>query len=162
MPEDAAVMFAAYAQDPDVARYLTWRPHETVSESAAVIERFLDAWTRRSGFNWLIFTRANPELIGAIGLRREPHGVELGYVLARACWGQGLMREALDRVVQCAFVDLGIDRVAAVCDVDNHRSARLLEKAGFQREGIRPGWALHPNISDVPRDCYSFFKARRS
>ena len=41
-------------------------------------------------------------------------------------------------------------------DEENFASARVLEKAGMQREGILRRWSLHPNISSVPRDCWSF------
>jgi RimJ/RimL family protein N-acetyltransferase len=41
--------------------------------------------------------------------------------------------------------------------VDNHASARVLEKIGMTREGVLRRWIIHPNIGDEPRDslCYS-------
>jgi len=122
--EDATLMFAAYGQDHEVAHYVTWRPHTCVSDSEAVIDRFL------------------------------------GYVLARRQWGYGFMAEAVTPVVDLAFTEPSVFRVGAVCDVDNLRSARVLEKAGFEREGILRSWAVHPNISSTPRDCYSYSKTR--
>jgi [ribosomal protein S5]-alanine N-acetyltransferase len=47
-------------------------------------------------------------------------------------------------------------RIGAVCDVENIGSARVLEKSGFVREGLLRRWLLHPNISDEPRDCFSY------
>jgi len=47
-------------------------------------------------------------------------------------------------------------RIGAVCDVENIGSARVLEKSGFVREGLLRRWLIHPNISDEPRDCYSY------
>jgi RimJ/RimL family protein N-acetyltransferase len=154
--EDAPLMFAAYGQDREVSHYLTWRPHENVSDSQAVIEYFLNCWAGGSEFHWLLFRHGSSELAGAIGLRREAHRFELGYVLARPHWGQELLVEATMRVAECAFADPAVFRLSAVCDIDNQRSARVLEKAGFQREGVLRKWALHPNISDIPRDCYSY------
>ena len=53
--QDATLMFAAYGQDHEVARYVTWRPHTCVSDSEALIGRFLDSWRDGSGFHWLLF-----------------------------------------------------------------------------------------------------------
>ena len=153
-------MFAAYGQDDEVAHYVTWRPHTCVSDSEAVIGRFLDSWRDGSGFHWLLFQYGGSELMGAIGIRRETHGLELGYVLAQRYWSYGFMVEAVAAVVDWAFTEPSVFRVGAVCDVDNLRSARVLEKAGFEREGILRSWAVHPNISSTPRDCYSYSKTR--
>jgi ribosomal-protein-alanine N-acetyltransferase len=47
-------------------------------------------------------------------------------------------------------------RIGAVCDVENIGSARVMEKAGLVREGLSRRWLVHPNISDEPRDCFSY------
>ena len=52
---DAPLMFTAYAQDPAVTRYLTWRPHASIAETRAVIVRFLTAWEKQEGFCWFLF-----------------------------------------------------------------------------------------------------------
>lgn len=50
-------------------------------------------------------------------------------------------------------VDLpGVHRVCAYCDVDNAASARVMEKVGMVHEGTLRRWAIHPNVSDSPRD----------
>jgi RimJ/RimL family protein N-acetyltransferase len=87
VPDDALLMFQAYAQDPEVAHYLPWCPHRTVSDSEAVIGRFLAGWDSGSGFQWLLFLRDGGALAGAVGIRRDMHGAELGYVLARPFLG---------------------------------------------------------------------------
>ena len=157
---DAPLMFAAYAQDQEVARFVTWRPHVTVSESEAVIQQFLDAWRDGREFHWLLFLRGGHELIGATGVRRDAHRLELGYAIARRHWGHGFMVEAVAAVVDWAFTDPFVFRIGAVCDIDNQRSARVLERAGFEREGVLRSWAVHPNISTTPRNCYSYSKRR--
>ena len=49
-----------------------------------------------------------------------------------------------------------IFRIQAVCDVENIGSARVMEKAGMEREGTLRRYVLHPNISDEPRDVYMY------
>lgn len=61
----------------------------------------------------------------------------LGYALARDHWGRGIAAAAITQVVGRVFDDLpGLERLEAVTDVDNARSQRVLEKAGFRREGL--------------------------
>ena len=66
------------------------------------------------------------------------------------------MTEALTAVTVWALSQPSVFRIGAVCDVDNIGSARVLEKSGFVREGLLRRWLVHPNISDEPRDCYSY------
>jgi [ribosomal protein S5]-alanine N-acetyltransferase len=157
---DAPLMFGAYAQDPAVTRYLAWRPHGDIAETRAVIDRFLAAWERQDEFCWLIFTGDAGEMIGSIGARTEDDGFNLGFLLARSHWGRGYVPEAITAVVDWAFTQPWVSRVWAACDVENHSSARALEKAGFSREGVLPQFPVHPNISSDPRDCYAYSVTR--
>ena len=70
------------------------------------------------------------------------------------------MTEALSEVAVWALRQPSIFRIGAVCDVDNIGSAQV-EKSGFVREGVLQRWLVHPNISDEPRDCYSYARVRR-
>jgi [ribosomal protein S5]-alanine N-acetyltransferase len=157
---DALVIFAAYAQDPEVVRYLVWRPHRTLAETEAYIARCLAAPATRSR-TYAVTGSADGRLIGAFELRRpDPHRLDCGYVLARPHWGRGLMSEALSEVACWAMRQDDIWRIGAVCDVDNPASARVMEKAGFDREGVLRRWLVHPNLSPEPRDCYSYALVR--
>ena len=157
--EDAPLIFDAYAQDPEVVRYLTFRPHRDVREAQAAVNRFLEAWRSGKSYCWLIFRREGDELVGAISARAD-QGINLGYLIARRWWRHGLMSEALNAVVDWAFSVPSVFRVWAVCDLENEASARLLERNGFHNEGVLRKWSLHPNISDVPRDCFCYAKTR--
>jgi [ribosomal protein S5]-alanine N-acetyltransferase len=96
---------------------------------------------------------APDKLIGVFDARFDQHRMEVGYVLGRAYWGRGLMTEALSAAVAWARTTPHLHRLWAVCDVDNPASARVMEKSGLVFEGVLRRWAMHPNISDVPRDC---------
>ncbi|MBV8911854.1 MAG: GNAT family N-acetyltransferase, partial [Acetobacteraceae bacterium] len=50
--------------------------------------------------------------------------------------------------------------IGAVCDVENRASARVMEKAGLEREAILRRWLVHPNLGEAPRDCFSYAKVR--
>jgi RimJ/RimL family protein N-acetyltransferase len=106
--------------------------------------------------HWVVMRAGEDWPIGAIGCTFQAFRAELGYVLGRAHWRRGFMSEALRAVVGALLAQGGIHRVWAVCDVENVASARVLEKAGLTREGMLRRWSFHPNVSDVPRDCYVY------
>jgi RimJ/RimL family protein N-acetyltransferase len=81
-PEDAALIFATYAQDPEVVRYLTFRPHRHSKDAEEAVERFLESWRAGKSYCWLIFRRDDGQLVGAISVRQD-QGINLGYLLAR-------------------------------------------------------------------------------
>ena len=95
-----------------------------------------------------------------VACRARGHAADLGYVLARCLWGRSLMGEAVDSVVAWAAQLPGVFRVWAVCDTANLASARVLEKAGLDREGILRRWLVHPNVSPEPRDCFVYARVR--
>jgi ribosomal-protein-alanine N-acetyltransferase len=109
----------------------------------------------------MLVGREDNAVRGAFALRqRAPHRLDCGYVLARRWWRQGFMTEALTEVMDWGLRQPSVFRIGAVCDVDNIGSVRVLEKSGFFREGLLRRLLLHPNISDEPRDCYSYARVR--
>jgi ribosomal-protein-alanine N-acetyltransferase len=160
-PEDAAIIFDTYAQDPEVSRYLTFRPHREVRETEEAVARFLEGWRTGKSFCWTIVRRDTGKIIGSLAAREE-QGINLGYLLARSFWGQGYMSEALGAVVDWALAQPPVFRVWAVCDTENRASARLLTQCGFRLEGLLRNWSPHPNVSDTPRDCYCYARIRRA
>jgi RimJ/RimL family protein N-acetyltransferase len=153
---DARLAFASYTSDPEVPRYMIWRPHLSLAETEAFLRRCENDWKNRTAFPWSLWLKADGSYAGMLSARIKGHAVDIGYVLARRLWRRGLMKEAVRGLVQWAFAQPEIFRVWATCDVENVASARLLESVGMQREGALRRWILHPNISDSPRDCLCY------
>ena len=92
--------------------------------------------------NWMsdpAVTRFLGEVAGDISvvaadMRSESAAV--GYCLSRALWGKGVMTEALSRVVEYLFGEVGFYRIEAKHAVENAASGRVMEKCGFQKEGL--------------------------
>lgn len=157
-PEDAEPIFAGYARDPEVTRFLTWRPHADIGQTRAYVDSCLASATGRT---FVLIERSGGRLVGAFDVRqRTGWRVEFGYVLARAVWGRGLMTEALSGVVAWCLAQPAIWRVDGVCDVENVASARVMRKAGLTEEGVLRRWIMHPNVSTEPRDCRVFARVR--
>jgi ribosomal-protein-alanine N-acetyltransferase len=158
--EDAPAVFDCYAHDPEAVRFLMFPPHRSLADTEAWIARCAATLPERAR-NYVLIGRADGDLRGAFELRRPvPYALDCGYVLGRPWWGRGLMSEALAEVTGWAMRQDGIWRIGAVCDCDNLASARVMEKAGMQREGVLRRWLLHPNISAEPRDCFSYARVR--
>lgn len=153
--EDADAIFANYAQDPEVTRYVTWSPHTDVAQTRGFMENRLRAWETGEAFEWGITQRGADEVIGMIALVPQDYKAGLGYVLARPYWGQGLMSEAVQAIVAWALAQPEIFRVWAVCDVENPASARVMEKCGMSFEGTLRRWTRRPTC-DEPVDCLCY------
>ncbi|MEM7245283.1 MAG: GNAT family N-acetyltransferase [Acidobacteriota bacterium] len=151
--DDAEAMFAAYCSDPEVTRYLTWPTHRDLDDTHEYLEGVAPAWASGEQAGWVLTSRDDGALLGGIGLRTlSSHALETGYLLARSHWRQGLMSEALSRIVELAFAEPSTQRLQATCHVDNVGSRRLLETLGFEHEGTLRRHQVLPNISDDPQD----------
>ena len=157
---DAEAIFEEYAQDPSVTKYLSWRPHREIRTVRAFISDLVEAMNHGLRKAWVIAMRGTDRPIGMIDFHIERTRVMAGYVLARKCWGRGYMFEALTPTIDWTLSKERVHRVWAFCDVENRGSARVLEKVGMAREGILRKWFVHPNISEVPRDCYSYSRVK--
>jgi RimJ/RimL family protein N-acetyltransferase len=154
--EDAPVIFESYVRDPEVVRYLVWKPHKTVQETEQFLSGCMQLWRSGRDYAYAITLKENGSLIGMFGLHPLKMIVEVGYALARPHWGKGYMTEILRKVIDWAFTQPEMYRVQAFCDVENLASARVMEKAGMTREGLLRRYVLHPNLSAEPRDAYLY------
>lgn len=154
--DDAPAIFAGWTQDPEVTRYLTWRPHRRLGQTESFLQSCLAAWASGTRFPYVITLKENGQIVGMIDPRLEGSKVGVGYGLARSHWGKGYMTEATRAVIDWAFQQPEIDRVYATTDVENVGSRRVMNKAGMRCEGILRKYIVHPNISDEPRDSYMY------
>ncbi|MGA2446338.1 MAG: GNAT family N-acetyltransferase [Opitutaceae bacterium] len=160
--EDAEAVFAAYASDPEVTRYLSWRYYTEVDPLRKFLHSVVRTWETDDGghYGWLLCLRGTDTPIGSIGVGFDAHGAVIGYVLGRAYWGRGLMPEAVRYVSAWALAQPSLFRVWAFCDAENLASSRVMEKAGFLREGLLRRWQVCPTIGPEPRDCLIYAKVR--
>ena len=138
---DARQLYA-YASDEAVSRYVLWETHQSLSDSRAALSGLLSG-NRREGLCALaVIRKLDGRMVGTIGLVwRDPvnQSAEVGFSLARDCWGQGLMTEALTAYLRHAFTRLGVNRMEAQHDRRNPASGRVMEKAGMKSEGLLRG-----------------------
>jgi len=160
-PSDARQIFDSYTQAAEVSRFMIWRPHTELHETEAFIAQCIEAFDVGSKRPYVLALRNAPDApIGMLEARPDGPRVEIGYVLAREFWGLGLMPEAIECLSNAILASPEFFRVQATCDVENPKSARALEKAGFTREGRLERYMVHPNVSDEPRASYLYAKWR--
>jgi [ribosomal protein S5]-alanine N-acetyltransferase len=97
-----------------------------------------------SAFTWAVTTLRDGTLIGAIEIRAEAlhQRGEFGYWTGMPYWNQGFTTEAAGRVVRQGFETLDLHRIQALVLPGNTGSVRVLEKLGFQREGVLRDYVL--------------------
>jgi [ribosomal protein S5]-alanine N-acetyltransferase len=157
--DDADELFERIASDPEVPRYMSWRPHPDVGETRRVITEIFNVGGETA---WLIELHDGGGPIGVCGWRRpQPHIIDFGYSLGRPWWRQGFMSEVVQLLLDEARRDPTAYRMSAYCHVDNTGSARVLERSGLTLEGRLVRYAIFPNISSEPQDCLLFAKALR-
>jgi ribosomal-protein-alanine N-acetyltransferase len=134
---DIPPLFSIFG-DPEVTRY--WSHPALKTEAAAVdlLEHITSGFRKRSLFQWGLARREDNLVIGTCTLAGLDNGhrrAELGFALARAEWGQGLMAEMLPVLVDFAFGPLSLHRLEADVDPRNSASLRTLARLGFRKEG---------------------------
>ncbi|MEJ6402488.1 GNAT family N-acetyltransferase [Yoonia sp. 2307UL14-13] len=155
---DAEAIFNAYATDPHVTRYLSWRPHKAVQDTRAFLALCDRARAEGTDFAYVIEDRDKGLTLGMVEVRVQDHAVEYAYVLRRDHWGQGIMTEALSALADNALAHPAIWRVYALCDAENPASAKVMMKVGMIYEGVRRRHAIYPNLSVEPRDGLVYAK----
>jgi ribosomal-protein-alanine N-acetyltransferase len=155
---DVSAIYARYANDPEVTRFLAWPRHNTTDDTRVFIG-FSDAeWQKWPAGPYLIEARDTGRLLGSTGLGFETaQRASTGYVLARDSWGHGYATEALHATVAIA-AGVAVRRLFALCHPEHAVSRRVLEKCGFACEATLRQYAEFPNLrpgesSDVL--CYS-------
>jgi len=124
-----------YANNPDIAKNLTDAfPHPYTIENA---DHFIKMASEKEPVT-VFAIEVNKEAAGGIGLHPQ-HDIqrknaELGYWLAETYWGQGIITEAIKKIVDYGFTHLDINRIFARPFGSNFASQRVLEKAGFTLE----------------------------
>ena len=133
--------FAAYRDDPAVARYQGWKMPFTLAMAAAFIAEMKNARpaTRSDWYQFALERKEAPGLIGDVAFHlhaQDFQQAEIGFTLAAAYQGQGYAGEAVGRLLEYLFTELRLHRITAGCDVRNESSYRLMERLGMRREAL--------------------------
>ena len=131
--DDAEAMFYGWANDPEVTKYLTWNPHQSIDETKAFLSLWIEQYKKPERFNFAIVLKETGELIGGIdvvGYLDGPEGTPvIGYCSSKKHWNHGYMTEACKCLLNFLFEE-GYKEVRIDADVGNIGSNRVIQKCG--------------------------------
>jgi [ribosomal protein S5]-alanine N-acetyltransferase len=131
-----------YASNPAVTRFTLFETHRSIDDSKwFVIDYVRSRYVSREPDPLAVVLKDDPlqRMVGAVGAHwaSQPNGtMELGYSLAEPYWGRGLTTEAAGVLTDHVFTEYPVERIQAQAFVGNESSGKVLEKLGFQREGV--------------------------
>lgn len=135
---------AGYMDDPSLGEFIPGIPYPyTLSHAEEWIKKVHKKVARKEALEWAI--EYEQEMIGALNVHDidlDDQRCNVGYLLSGAFHRRGFMSEALSRVLDYAFDELGVVRVGAEVFSQNTPSRRLLEKQGFLHEGTLRSYSL--------------------
>lgn len=117
---------------------------------------------------WAITLKEHPEeLIGVVDLWRKGKPEHRGFWLGHKFWGQGIMTEAVEPVMDYAFNQLGFEKLVFANAVGNTRSRRVKEKTGATLLRVEPAKFVDPlltqhEIFELSKAAWVKFKATKS
>jgi [ribosomal protein S5]-alanine N-acetyltransferase len=137
--DDTPAMFENWAKDPDVTKFLTWPPHQSVAESEIVLTEWMPLYENPNYYHWAISLKGDPGVpigsIGAVRLDDVLNQAHIGYCIGKAWWNRGITSEALASLIRFFFVQVGLNRVDSRHDPNNPNSGKVMQKCGMQYEG---------------------------
>ena len=128
-----------YASDPEVTRHVRFVTHKSPDDTRAFLKTMEENSQAGSSVVWAITLRGGGKVIGSVGFvawAPAHRRAELGYALNRHYWNQGYASEAVAALVAHGFSALDLNRIEAFVSPAHQPSQRVLEKCGFQLEGM--------------------------
>ena len=126
--------FYEYASVDGVGQMAGWNPHRNVEESQIILSHFIEG-------KHVFALEYQGKVIGSLGVEEYNEenypeldalkGREIGYVLSKAYWGQGLMPEAVHAVIRYCFRELKAELLTVGHFEGNEQSKRVIGKCGF-------------------------------
>ncbi len=149
--------FHHFASDPDNTRMMMFMPMEDEVDSMQYLTERDMQWHAENQIIYEFAVMADGILIGCASLDLlEHHSGELGAIIRKEFWGKGYASEANRALVRLAR-SLGVKRLIAHCDSENHGSRHALEKTGMVLVSITSG-RKNRSSAELRQEClYEMF-----
>lgn len=150
--EDAPAMYRNWASDPEVTKFLSWPTYKTVDTAYEILNIWVPQYRDDTFYQWAIELKEIGEVIGSISVVNFDERVdmaEIGFCIGRSWWGQGMMTEAFQAVIDFLFGEVGVQRIEAGHDPNNPASGAVQRKCGLKYEGtLRRSIRSNQGITD--------------
>lgn len=148
-----------YMNHPKVSEFINvTNTVKSIEHARSELEYWGGLFTTKRGVYWGIALKDTNTLIGTAGynsLMLLNRKCEISYDLDYEHWGKGVMTKTLRFILQYSFNVLMLKRIQATVVKTNKRSIKLLDKLGFQREGILRNYETIDGISMLDSYMYS-------
>jgi len=125
--------------DEQVTRFLPYEPWNSLADADAWFARMTDLQAKGLALQFVVAARSSGSAIGTCLIFQydgPSRRAALGYVLGRAYWRQGYMREVLTALIGHGFNAMALRRLEAEVVPGNIASIQLLRELGFKKEGL--------------------------
>jgi [ribosomal protein S5]-alanine N-acetyltransferase len=126
----------ALRSDAEINKYLGREPSRTIEDAINFIKKVNENIEKNNSFYWVITLTKTKTFVGTICLfdfSDEKNSCEIGYELMTKVQGQGIMKEAAEKVIEFAFQALQFQKIVAFTHNGNQNSTKLLTKLSFVR-----------------------------
>ncbi|MCQ2513820.1 MAG: GNAT family N-acetyltransferase [Ruminococcus sp.] len=157
--EDSEPMYRNWASDSKVTEYLTWTAHQNIDETRYVVNMWVEESCNIDNYHWAIVLKDINEPIGSIGIiefDKSDNSAVIGYCMGSKWWGQGIMPEALNSVIEYLFKETDIEKIKSYHSFENLKSGRVMQKVGMKYTG--EGKAVDNKGQEVVTICYEINK----
>lgn len=141
-------------QSKTVHRYLPTFLFESQFDNMheAIAQLYGDLYRNKESLILGIYLKGENDLCGLAefyGLRDDVHKISVGYRLREKYWGRGIATEVVALMVDYLYTSTDIELITASTMVENHASARVLQKNGFIRtvSGVEEDWGYERLVS---------------
>lgn len=129
----------AYLANEKVTRYMGIDPFKSRQHAIDEISWYRSIFEKDTGIRWGITLKDQDIVIGSCGflnVKSQHRRSEIGFELSEEYWGKGIASEAFNTVIGYGFERMNLQRIEALVEPANISSQKLVEKHGFQREGL--------------------------
>lgn len=133
-----------YAKIEEIGLNAGWIPHSSKEDSSLILNMFI-----KDKNTFAIVYKNDNKVIGSISLSKDNlrstvNSKILGYVLSKKYWGEGIMTEAVKKILEYGFFTLCLDIISVSHFTDNIASKKVIIKNGFIYEGtLRHSFLLY-------------------
>lgn len=139
---DTEILFG-YWSDDSVTRYMNIEPFQSLQPVEEMIRMLRQLEIEGKALRCVIILQATGEIIGTCGFNyidHENQRAEIAYDLGTRFWKRGYATEAVQALMNWGIESFKLHRMEAKVDPRNEASISLLEKLGFQEEGLLRGY----------------------
>lgn len=137
-PEDVTSLLK-HLGNPQVVKFIDTQPIKTREQADEWLRWMGSFFSAKDGLRWGVTLKSDGSFIGSAGIHnwnREARYAEIGYDIAQPHWGKGYATEVVEAIIDFGINRMCLNRIEADVIDGNHASMRVLEKLGFQHEGV--------------------------